>query len=124
MDVQTRLGGVDPVTETQHHALLVGLNPVDRRGGPADDDDGDKQPDAAPAEPRRAHQVEDAFAQQRAEAFGLRRRLVACGRRISHGVRFSSSIRRARALSLSVWLLSWPQAARMSRPRGVRTGLA
>ncbi len=35
-----------------------------------------------------------------------------------------SSISRARADSFSVSLLSWPQAARMSRPRGVRTGEA
>src|SRR5215475_12185190 len=32
--------------------------------------------------------------------------------------------RRSRAESFSVALLSWPQAARMSRPRGVRTGEA
>ena len=31
---------------------------------------------------------------------------------------------RSRADSFSVALLSWPQAARMSRPRGVRTGEA
>ena len=36
----------------------------------------------------------------------------------------ASSISRARARSFSVSLLSWPQAARMSRPRGVRTGEA
>ena len=34
------------------------------------------------------------------------------------------SISRARARSFSVSLFNWPQAARMSRPRGVRTGLA
>ena len=38
--------------------------------------------------------------------------------------KLSSSIKRARARSFSLSLLSWPQAARMSRPRGVRTGLA
>ena len=37
---------------------------------------------------------------------------------------YSSSASRARARSFSVSLFSWPQAARMSRPRGVRTGLA
>ena len=31
---------------------------------------------------------------------------------------------RSRTESFSVALLSWPQAARMSRPRGVRTGEA
>ena len=31
---------------------------------------------------------------------------------------------RSRADSFSLALLSWPQAARMSRPRGVRTGEA
>ena len=36
----------------------------------------------------------------------------------------ASSMRRARARSFSVSLFNWPQAARMSRPRGVRTGLA
>jgi len=34
------------------------------------------------------------------------------------------SARRSRADSFSVALLSWPQAARISRPRGVRTGEA
>ena len=36
----------------------------------------------------------------------------------------SSPTNAARARSFSVSLFSWPQAARMSRPRGVRTGLA
>ncbi len=35
-----------------------------------------------------------------------------------------SAANRARARSFSVSLFNWPQAARMSRPRGVRTGLA
>ena len=34
------------------------------------------------------------------------------------------SASRSFLLSRSVSLLSWPQAAKMSRPRGVRTGLA
>ena len=37
---------------------------------------------------------------------------------------YPSAISLARARSFSVSLLSWPQAARMSRPRGVRTGEA
>ena len=37
---------------------------------------------------------------------------------------YHSATSRALARSFSVSLLSWPQAARMSRPRGVRTGLA
>ena len=36
----------------------------------------------------------------------------------------ASAANRARARSFSVSLFNWPQAARMSRPRGVRTGLA
>src|SRR5829696_7050050 len=39
-------------------------------------------------------------------------------------IAIARSARRSRAESFSVALLSWPQAARMSRPRGVRTGEA
>ena len=39
-------------------------------------------------------------------------------------IAMARSASRSRALSFSVALLSWPQAARMSRPRGVRTGEA
>ncbi len=35
-----------------------------------------------------------------------------------------SAAMRARAESFSVSLFNWPQAAKISRPRGVRTGLA
>ena len=37
-------------------------------------------------------------------------------------IAIARSAMRSRAESFSVSLLSWPQAARMSRPRGVRTG--
>ena len=37
-------------------------------------------------------------------------------------IAIARSAMRSRADSFSVALLSWPQAARMSRPRGVRTG--
>src|SRR5262245_46834840 len=37
-------------------------------------------------------------------------------------IAIARSARRSRADSFSLALLSWPQAARMSRPRGVRTG--
>ena len=37
-------------------------------------------------------------------------------------IAIARSAMRSRAESFSVALLSWPQAARMSRPRGVRTG--
>ena len=37
-------------------------------------------------------------------------------------IAMARSAMRSRAESFSVALLSWPQAARMSRPRGVRTG--
>ena len=40
------------------------------------------------------------------------------------GAIMARKARRSRAESFSLSLLSWPQAARMSRPRGVRTGLA
>ncbi len=43
---------------------------------------------------------------------------------ISPSSAIARSARRSRADSFSVALLSWPQAARMSRPRGVRTGEA
>ena len=36
----------------------------------------------------------------------------------------AASLRRALALSFSLSDFSWPQAARMSRPRGVRMGEA
>ena len=39
-------------------------------------------------------------------------------------IAIARSAMRSRADSFSVALLSWPQAARMSRPRGVRTGEA
>ena len=39
-------------------------------------------------------------------------------------IAMARNARRSRADSFSVSLLSWPQAARMSRPRGVRTGEA
>ena len=39
-------------------------------------------------------------------------------------IAMARSAMRSRAESFSVALLSWPQAARMSRPRGVRTGEA
>ena len=39
-------------------------------------------------------------------------------------IAMARSARRSRAESFSVALLSWPHAARMSRPRGVRTGEA
>ena len=39
-------------------------------------------------------------------------------------IAIARSAMRSRAESFSVALLSWPQAARMSRPRGVRTGEA
>jgi hypothetical protein len=37
-------------------------------------------------------------------------------------IAMARSAMRSRTESFSVALLSWPQAARMSRPRGVRTG--
>jgi len=37
-------------------------------------------------------------------------------------IAMARSAMRSRTPSFSVALLSWPQAARMSRPRGVRTG--
>ena len=49
------------------------------------------------------------------------RGLGAAQDRLSYSV---SAANRARARSFSVSLFNWPQAARMSRPRGVRTGLA
>lgn len=39
-------------------------------------------------------------------------------------IAIARSAMRSRAESFSVTLLSWPQAARISRPRGVRTGEA
>ena len=39
-------------------------------------------------------------------------------------IAMARSAMRSRAVSFSLALLSWPQAARMSRPRGVRTGEA
>ena len=39
-------------------------------------------------------------------------------------IAMARSAMRSRAESFSLALLSWPQAARMSRPRGVRTGEA
>src|SRR5207253_6601197 len=39
-------------------------------------------------------------------------------------IAMARNARRSRAESFSLALLSWPQAARMSRPRGVRTGEA
>ncbi len=45
-------------------------------------------------------------------------------RRVQSVIAMARSANRSRAESFSVALLSWPQAARMSRPRGVRTGEA
>ena len=39
MEMQTRLRGIDPFSESQHYPLLVGLNLVDRSRGPAPDQD-------------------------------------------------------------------------------------
>src|SRR5206468_12969151 len=44
--------------------------------------------------------------------------------RLQSVIAMARSAKRSRAESFSVALLSWPQAARMSRPRGVRTGEA
>ena len=49
MEMQPRLRGIDPFAESQHHALLVGLNLVDRGRDPADEGQRDDQRDAAPA---------------------------------------------------------------------------
>src|SRR5262245_62328922 len=46
------------------------------------------------------------------------------GRRVQSVIAMARSASRSRAVSFSLALLSWPQAARMSRPRGVRTGEA
>jgi hypothetical protein len=45
-------------------------------------------------------------------------------RRAQSVIAMARSASRSRAVSFSLALLSWPQAARMSRPRGVRTGEA
>src|SRR5215208_4374910 len=55
---------------------------------------------------------------------GTRRGKAGSGRAAKVGGHAWSAISLARARSFSVSLLSWPQAARLSRPRGVRTGAA
>jgi len=59
-----------------------------------------------------------------ATSAGMTARKLRDGRFLIRSLYSSASIIRARARSFSVSLFNCPQAARMSRPRGVRTGLA
>ncbi len=121
VDVQPGLGRRHPLAEAQHDALFVGLDAIERSRKPANEDDGGKRRNSAPAKARQAEKVAEARAHS-GPGIKRRRGKIVVVRFSAHGgarpsggnerapqscptARLSSSIRRARALSFSPFAL-------------------